>query len=46
LHLGAEQPITFEGWLEDAFGKMVPKGTAFAKASISGQKGFIATLIV
>jgi hypothetical protein len=42
LYLGAEHHITFEGWLEDAFGKIVPEGTAFAKASIAGRKGFIA----
>jgi hypothetical protein len=43
LHLGADQAVTFEGWLEDVFGKFVPKGTAFAKANISGRRGFITT---
>jgi hypothetical protein len=43
LHLGAEHPVTFEGWMDGVFGKWVPTGTAFAKASLSGRKGFITT---
>jgi hypothetical protein len=43
LHLGAENIVSFDGWLEGAFGEWVPTGTAFASASLSGQKGVIAT---
>lgn len=43
LHLGADQPVIFEGWLEDAFGKYVPEGTPFAKASSPNGPGFIVT---
>jgi|ERR1035441_4232255 hypothetical protein len=43
VNLGAEYSITFEGWLEDSFGKYVPKGTAFAKANGPSGPGFIVT---
>jgi hypothetical protein len=43
LFLGADQPIAFEGWLDDAFDKYVPKGTAFARASDSDGPGSIVT---
>jgi hypothetical protein len=43
LHLGADQPVTFEGWLEEAFGKYVPQGTPFAKASSPNGPGSIVT---
>lgn len=43
LHLGAEAPVVFEGWLEGVFGNYVPTGTAFATASCSGVSGVIAT---
>jgi hypothetical protein len=37
IDLGSETPIVFDGWIEDCFGKYVPKGTSFARAS--GPKG-------
>ncbi len=43
LFLGADQPIVFEGWLDDALNKYVPKGTAFARASDPEGPGFIVT---
>ncbi len=43
LNLGADSPITFEGWIENIFGRHVPKGTAFAKATGPGGPGFIVT---
>jgi hypothetical protein len=43
LDLGADQPITFEGWIEDVFGKYVPEGTPFAIASSPSGPGFIVT---
>jgi hypothetical protein len=43
LHLGAENSVTFERWLDDAFGKWVPTGTAYANASLAGQKRVIPT---
>lgn len=43
LNLGSDSPITFEGWVEDIFGRYVPKGTAFAKASGPRGPGFIVT---
>jgi len=32
IDLGTEHSLIFEGWIEDVFGKYVPKGTAFANA--------------
>jgi len=43
LDLGADFPVVFEGWIEDAFGKYVPKGTAFGKASGPNGPGLIVT---
>ncbi|HEX4486674.1 MAG TPA: hypothetical protein VH088_10430, partial [Terriglobales bacterium] len=43
LCLGGEQPVVFEGWLKDAFGTCVEKGTAFAKAIGPAGHGFIVT---
>jgi hypothetical protein len=43
LNLGADSPITFEGWVENSFGRFVPKGSAFAKASGPSGPGFIVT---
>jgi hypothetical protein len=43
LTLGADSPITFDGWLEDSFDKGIPKGTAFAKANSPSGPGFIIT---
>jgi hypothetical protein len=43
LNLGADSPITFEGWGENSFGRLVPKGTAFAKATGPSGPGFIVT---
>ena len=43
LSLGAEPPITFGGWVENSFGRYVPKGTAFAQANGPSGPGFIVT---
>jgi hypothetical protein len=43
MSLGSECPIAFEGWIENAFGKYVPKGTAFARGSVPNGPGFIIT---
>jgi hypothetical protein len=43
IDIGAEHPLSFEGWIEDAFGKYVPKGTAFSNASGPEGPGFIVT---
>jgi len=43
LNLAAESPITFDGWIESSFGKYVPKGTAFAKATGASGPGVIVT---
>ena len=43
LNLGAESPITFDGWIESSFSKYVPKGTAFAKATGANGPGVIVT---
>jgi hypothetical protein len=43
LHLGAEHPIIFEGWLEDVFGKYLRNRTAFRKASSLSGPGVIRT---
>jgi len=43
LDLAAEYPLVFEGWIESAFAKYVPKGTPFAKASGRNESGLIVT---
>lgn len=43
LNLGAESAITFEGWVHGSFGRYVPKGTAFAKASGPSGPGLVVT---
>lgn len=43
LDLGAEGPVVFDGWIDSAFAKYVPKGTAFAKASGPNGPGLIIT---
>lgn len=43
IHLGTEQPIIFENWLDAAFGKYVPKGTPFARAHGPNGPGTIVT---
>ena len=43
IHLGAEGPIIFDGWRDDAFGKYVLKGTPFADARGNSGRGFVVT---
>ena len=43
IDLGSEHSIVFEGWIESAFARYVPKGTAFAKASGPDAPGLIVT---
>jgi hypothetical protein len=43
IDLGSEQSIVFEVWIEDCFGKYVPKGTGFARASGPDGPGVIVT---
>jgi hypothetical protein len=43
LHLGAENIVTFEGWVEGAFGKWAPTGAGFTNARLSLHKGVIET---
>ncbi len=43
MYLGSEHSVVFESWIENAFGKYVPKGTAFAEGSGPNGTGFIVT---
>ena len=43
LTFGADQPVIFEGWLDESLKKFVPKGTAFGRASAVGKTGIIVT---
>jgi hypothetical protein len=43
IHLGTEHPVTFEKWLDGAFGQYLPKGTPFALAKDPNGSGSIVT---
>jgi hypothetical protein len=43
IKLGSNSPITFEGWIEESFGKYVGKGTAFAKGKGEIGPGVVVT---
>ena len=43
ITFSSESSVVFTEWIENAFGKFVPQGTAFAKATGPDGPGFIIT---